>query len=136
VSLVCHVTGCDFSAALAWLRTRGHLQEQQPRAQRPEQQQPRVLRRVIATYDYPDEHGEVLYHVNRLDQKGAFPTWREIDGERVNGVSAGTYERLNGVWYKVKNKPRPGAQTREFPSIRAVPTGSRSCLGRCLIPRC
>ena len=110
-SLVRFVTGCDFPAAVSWLRANGFLPEQY---QRPP-------RRVFATYDYVDGDGEVVYHVDRYEPKD-FRQWREIGGERVNGVTAGNYERSNGVWYKVKdNKPRAGAETREFPAIVPVP---------------
>jgi hypothetical protein len=111
-SLVRFVTSCDFQAALSWLRTNGFLPEQY---QRPP-------RRVFATYDYVDADGEVVYHVDRYEPKG-FSQWREIAGERVNGVVAATYERSgSGPWYRVKdNKPRPGNEVRNFPAVEAVP---------------
>lgn len=110
--LVCFVTGCDFSAAVAWLRSRGFIHQQPAPKQN----------RVVCIYDYCDETGVVLYHVGRLEPKRFFQ-WREIDGERINGVSAGLYERstIGGSWRRVKNRPRLGTEVREFPGIRPVP---------------
>ena len=110
--LVRFVTGCDFPAAVSWLRSRGYIAQQPSRAKR----------FLACTYDYTDENGEVLYHVDRLEPKG-FSQWREIDGERVNGMTAGLYERSRsgGPWYKVKNTPRLGSEIRQFPAVRPVP---------------
>ena len=60
--------------------------------------------------------------VDRCEPK-VFGQWREINGERVNGVRAGLYERshFGGPWYPVKDQPRLNAETREFHSITPVP---------------
>ena len=76
----------------------------------------------MATYDYLTADGAVAYHVDRCEPK-VFRQWREIGGERVNGVKAGLYERSNfgGPWYPVKDRPRLNAETREFPAITPLP---------------
>ena len=80
------------------------------------QTSPSSPRRVVETYDY------VGYHVDRYVPKD-FRPWREIDGERVNGLAGGMYERShsNGPWYQFKGKPRLGAIVRSFPAATAVP---------------
>ena len=59
VDLLRFATGCDFNAALAWLRQHGYLAEPQVKAQK----------RIVAEYDYVDEAGELLYQVVRFDPK-------------------------------------------------------------------
>ena len=112
-SLVQFATGCDFQAAVAWLRSRGYI---------PGQHTPPPPHRIACTYDYCDEQGKALYHVDRHNSK-AFRQWRVVDGERVNGVIAGTYERSKsgGAWCRVKGSPRLNSERREFPAIRCVP---------------
>jgi hypothetical protein len=114
VALIRHVTECDFGAARRWLSTNGYIDGENftPRRQ---------FRRLVTTYDYCDADGTV-YHVDRWLPKG-FSQWREVDGERINGISGGVYERnpFNRQWYKVKDKPRAGNETREFPAVRPVP---------------
>jgi 5S rRNA maturation endonuclease (ribonuclease M5) len=112
LNLICHVKGCDPAAGISWLKSHGHIQQPQPQT-----------RRLIATYDYVDQNGIVRYHIGRCEPK-SFRQWREIDGERINGVVAGLYEksRFNGGgWYRVKDKPRLGAETRTFPAVEPVP---------------
>ena len=111
-SLVQFATGCDFQAAAAWLRSRGYIPGQ-----------PTTLPPcLVCTYDYCDEQGKPLYHVDRHNPK-AFRQWRVVGGERVNGVVAGTYERSKsgGAWCRVKGSPRLNSERREFPGIRCVP---------------
>ncbi len=54
--LVERVKGVDFPAAMRWLAEQGQMSE-------PE-------RRIVATYDYTDEGGALVYQVVRLDPKG------------------------------------------------------------------
>jgi hypothetical protein len=110
LDLVVFKMGCDKSAGISWLRSRGLVQQQQPSSQ------------VVATYDYVSEDGEVLYHVDRCLPK-TFWQWREIDGERLHGVTAGLYERskFGGPWKKVKGERKLGAEVRQLPGVRYVP---------------
>jgi hypothetical protein len=111
VSLVRFATNCDFGAAVSWLRQRNYIA--QPSS---------PSRRVVETYDYVDADGVVAYHVDRYVPKD-FRPWREIDGERVNGLAAGLYERSrsNGQWYRAKGEPRLGAVVHSFPAVTALP---------------
>ena len=109
LNLICFVKGCNPSAGVSWLRSRGYLNGVAP-----------VQKRLVATYDYVSRDGEVLYHVDRFEPK-AFSQWREINGVRVYGVSGGLYERRSpcGPWHK--DQPRPGAEVRDFPAVTPVP---------------
>jgi len=80
IKLVRHVNKCDFGPALDWLRAHG-FEKYLPCEQSP-------ARRVVATYDYANADGAIAYHVDRYEPK-SFSQWREVDGERVNGVRAG-----------------------------------------------
>jgi len=57
-SLVRFATNCDFQAAVSWLRLHGYIDRQAPQ------------KRIVATYDYTDERGKLLYQVVRYDPKG------------------------------------------------------------------
>ena len=113
IDLIRFATGCDHKAAFDWLRSNGY---ESFLGERP------VPKRVVATYDYLTADGAVAYHVDRCEPK-VFRQWREIDGERVNGVKAGLYERshFGGPWYPVKDRPRLNAETREFLAITPLP---------------
>jgi 5S rRNA maturation endonuclease (ribonuclease M5) len=115
IDLIRFANACDYKAAFDWLRSHGY---ERFLGERPTPQQ----RRVVSTYNYIDESGGG-YHIDRSLPK-SFSQWRMVDGERVNGVAAGLYERSpfgNRAWYRVKDEPRPGAETREFPSANFVP---------------
>jgi hypothetical protein len=120
VSLIRFITDCDFAAAISWLRSHRHI---------PNQQESRPARRVVATYDYCDELGPPLYHVDRWEPK-SFSQWREIEGERVNGVTAGTYERSrsgSGAWHKVKNRPPSTLRPASFQISKLCHIACRNC---------
>ena len=115
IDLIRFALGCDYKAAHDWLRSNGYGSFLGERST-PQQ------RRVVSTYDYIGELGAEPYHVDRSLPK-SFSQWRTIDGERVNGVAAGLYERSrfgNRAWYRVKDEPR-APRLREFPSRRFVP---------------
>ena len=99
--------------ALDWLRSNGY---ERYLGERP------APKRVVATYDYLTADGAAAYHVDRCEPK-VFGHWRQMDGERVNGVRTGLYERsqFGGPWYPVKDRPRLHVETREFHSITPVP---------------
>jgi len=116
IALIQHANKCTFKEALDWLRDHGfekYLGE--PSA-------PKKPRALVTTYHYRDASGAVVYHVDRFDDK-SFGQWREIDGERVNGVRAGVYERTRsgGQWWVAKDQPRPLAEVRNFPAVAPVP---------------
>ena len=113
IALIRFATGCDFKGALDWLRANGF---EKYLGERP------APKRVVATYDYVTADGTVAYHVDRYEPK-FFSQWREIDGERVNGVKAGLYQRteFGGPWRTVKDQPRPLAEVRNFPAVTPVP---------------
>jgi hypothetical protein len=114
IALIQFATGCDFKGALDWLRSQG-FQSYLGGAPCPQT--------LVETYDYVDASGNVVYSVDRYKDPKSFRQWREIDGERVNGVSAGLYERskFGGPWYAAKNGPHLNVETREFPAITPVP---------------
>jgi hypothetical protein len=126
VALVQYVLKRDFREATTWLREQGY--ERRPSNNghdRPQYQKPngrsKAQRRLVTTYPYCAPEGQVAYSIDRYDPK-SFSQWRVIDGDRVNGISGGTYEHVNGVWHKCNGKdPRPGAEVREFPAIEPVP---------------
>ena len=113
IALIRFATGCDFKGALDWLRANGF---EKYLGERP------APKRVVATYDYVTADGTVAYHVDRYEPK-FFSQWREIDGERVNGVKAGLYQRteFGGPWRTVKDRPRPLAEVRTSPQSLRCP---------------
>ena len=82
--------------------------------------------RVVATYPYPDEHGELLYEVQRVEpgSNGKAKEFRQrrphpLDGAWVWGVAAGAYrKRSNGEWYPVKGEAEPDDD--ELPEVTRV----------------
>ena len=84
LDLIQRVKRADRAGALAWLRQHGHMQG---KAEAPIQRQ-----EIVATYDYPDESGELLYQVVRFMPKTFRPrrpngrdgwTWNMGDVRRV-----------------------------------------------------
>src|SRR5262245_54746776 len=113
IALIQYVTKCAFKEALDWLRAHGFERYIGERT---------APKRVVATYNYLTADGTVAYRVYRYEPKG-FSQWREINGERVNGVRAGLYQRteFGGSWRVVKDQPRPLAEVRTFPAVAPVP---------------
>ena len=82
--------------------------------------------RIVATYPYTDEHGELLYEVLRIEpgrdgkpkefrQRRPHPT----DGAWVWGIRHGAYKKSpGGDWFPVKGDAAPGDE--ELPDIRRV----------------
>jgi replicative DNA helicase len=104
-----------------------------PDAQRPPRQQkagPQPLRepqgKIVATYPYADEHGELLYEVLRIEpgRDGKSKEFRQrrrhpSDGAWVWGIRKGAYRKSQtGDWYPVKDEPVPGDE--ELPDVRRV----------------
>jgi hypothetical protein len=118
LDLVCHIKG---SAGVSWLRSQGLIRQNGQAGS--SHSSPRYnARKLVATYHYTDEAGTALYHVDKYEPKD-FRPWRMIEGERVNGIAAGLFERRPGsrTWWRVKDKPRVGYETREFPTVKPVP---------------
>lgn len=81
---------------------------------------PRKRRRIVKTYHYTDENGEVLFEVGRYEPK-EFTQYRpHPDGGRVWGLSAGWYRRGRQDWHRVESgkPPPPGASW--LPECRRV----------------
>jgi replicative DNA helicase len=82
--------------------------------------------KVVATYPYIDEHGELLYEVQRIEpgRNGKAKDFRQrrvhpIDGAWVWGISEGGYRKgQNGDWYPVKGEAEPDDD--ELPEVRRV----------------
>lgn len=82
--------------------------------------------KVVATYSYTDEHGELLYEVQRIEpgRNGKAKDFRQrrthpIDGAWVWGITAGTYRKgANGDWYPTKEEAGPDDD--ELPEARRV----------------
>jgi 5S rRNA maturation endonuclease (ribonuclease M5) len=82
--------------------------------------------RVVATYPYTDEHGELLYEVLRIEpgRDGKPKEFRQrrrhpVDGAWVWGIRAGAYRKSpGGDWYPVKGAAADGDQ--ELPDVRRV----------------
>ena len=79
--------------------------------------------KVVATYSYIDEHGELLYEVQRVEpgRDGKKKEFRQrrphpLDGAWVWGINAGSYYRRNGEWYPAKD----GVGDDELPAVRRV----------------
>jgi replicative DNA helicase len=82
--------------------------------------------KVVAEYLYLDEHGEVLYRVQRVEpgRNGAKKEFRQsrphpMDGEWVWSINGGPIRKSsNGGWYPVKGAPAEGDD--DLPPIRRV----------------
>jgi len=70
--------GCDQRAVLAALRALGLWSAREPRQ----------VHNIVATYDYRDEAGELLYQVVRTDPKGFFQRRPDGDGTTSSLSSA------------------------------------------------
>lgn len=80
------LNACDFPTALAWLAQRAGLDAPPPAAP--------PARRIVATYDYADEHGTLLYQTVRYDPKDF--KQRRPDPATSNGQT-GWIWKLEGV---------------------------------------
>lgn len=137
ISFVQQIEGVDFRAAVERLAAEAALPSASPIAakrngttnpsaaadDRPEQkEQPRV----VATYQYVDESGALLFEVQRLEpgRNGKRKEFRQrrrhpITGSWVWGISAGWYRRgADGDWYVVRGKQQDGDD--ELPEVRRV----------------
>lgn len=73
---------------------------------------------VVATYDYVDESGDLLYQVVRMAPKD-FRQRRRFDGAWAWGITAGWYTQgRDGDWSKQKGTP--SAADRQLPDVRRV----------------
>ncbi|CAB4130488.1 replicative DNA helicase [uncultured Caudovirales phage] len=88
---------------------------------------PQTQGRVVATYSYTDEHGELLYEVQRVEpgRDGRAKDFRQRrphpidDGAWVWGIKDGAYRKgQGGDWYPVKGVAGPDDD--ELPEVRRV----------------
>lgn len=84
-----------------------------------------VPQKVTAEYFYTDEHGEILYRVQRVEpgKNGKSKEFRQarphpIDGCWVTGISAGFYRKRGDEWRAVKDDHKDGDD--ELPEVRRV----------------
>lgn len=70
----CHA-GCSQAAVVSELKQRGLW---------PQSEKPAVPRRIVAQYNYTDEHGVLLYQVVRTDPKGFFQRYPDGKGKWIN----------------------------------------------------
>ncbi len=83
--------------------------------------------RVVATYPYVDERGELLYEVQRVEpgrhgKKKDFWQRRRhpLDGDWVIALSEGRYRKDRGVWRPVKDPDDELPGDDELPAARRV----------------
>jgi len=81
--------------------------------------------RVVATYPYVDERGDLLFEVQRLEPglNGKPKSFRQrrphpVDGAWVWGIKAGRYRRGADGWYPAHGDEQPGDD--ELPEVRRV----------------
>jgi hypothetical protein len=60
LDLICRETGCDRRGAADWMKLRGFMRDEP---------QPTGRSRIVATYDYRTEAGELLFQVCRMEPK-------------------------------------------------------------------
>lgn len=85
-----------------------------------------VAPKVVVTYPYTDEQGELLYEVQRVEpgRNGKTKDFRQrrphpVDGSWVWGISEGAYRKgQSGDWYPVKGEAGPDDD--ELPEVRRV----------------
>lgn len=84
-------------------------------------------RRIVATYDYRDKNGVLLYQVVRYEPKDFRQRRPDGNGGWIWGLTAGQYVRmLGGDWRRAKNAETGGQQ---FPAVRLVPYRLPELLG-------
>lgn len=68
LDLICRETGCDRAGAMDWLRAHGYV-AQDASPPRREGGSMKAKPSIVATYDYIDENGELLFQVCRMEPK-------------------------------------------------------------------
>ena len=92
----------------------------------PVRQEKAATPKVVATYPYTDENGELIYEVQRVEpgRNGKAKDFRQrrphpADGAWVWGISEGAYRKgQSGDWYPVKGEA--GTEDDELPEVRRV----------------
>lgn len=69
-------------------------------------------KRIVATYDYKDKTGKVIFQTVRFDPKD-FKQRRKVDGGWLWGLTAGTYTRHGENWYR-------SPDGKQFPACERV----------------
>lgn len=103
---------CSFNAALKDLARMYGVDQVQ---QKPKQ-------KIIATYDYHDAEGKLIFQVVRFEPKGFCQRRPDGEGGWIWGLSAEEYGRRQGGrdWYKVQDE-QSYTETRNFPACTKVP---------------
>jgi hypothetical protein len=82
--------------------------------------------RIVATYDYRDEQGNLLYQAVRKDPKGFTQRRPNPNGEPgwTWGITENTYVKTKGTdwitWRATPHEPEPPAGSRQLPRVRPV----------------
>lgn len=73
-------------------------------------------REIVATYDYCDEQGRLLFQAVRFEPKHFSQRRRDDVGNWIWGLSAGEYAQSpKGDWYMAGKKTPPGWPRKQFP---------------------
>ncbi len=76
---------------------------------------------IVATYDYTDEKGQLLYQVVRYSAKDFRQRRPDGDGHHVWGLSAGEYVQVtDGDWRKVNDRTPASAPRKWFSAVERV----------------
>lgn len=128
-AFVQRIDGCGFPEAVRRVAEFAGVQPTQdapPSAPRAESAAPAGNPRVVATYAYRDESGELLYEVLRYEpgRNGKPKDFRQrrqhpMDGAWVWGISAGAYRKSGDSWYPVKGGDGQ-PDDDELPEVRRV----------------
>lgn len=78
-------------------------------------------KKIVATYDYMDSAGKLLYQVVRYDPKDFRQRKPDGNGHWVWGLNEDEYfQKRDGDWYKVDGKTPANAVRKHFPSVPRV----------------
>jgi hypothetical protein len=93
LDLIKHKTGRNGGEAQAWLKREGISSV----ASSPPTTSTRTLGKVVATYDYPDENGALIFQVVRFDPKGFRQRRRAQPNDDPSKIHGGWVWEVRGV---------------------------------------